>query len=244
MVDQETGEATGHDGSGGAPANRRAGLVSGGFPTRELDAREDLRTSAGGERTGAREGFGDGPAGGGPGEPGGVRRDTLEPSPIGEYLRRQRVLRGVTIEELCADTRIPLRSLERLERGEFDGETDGFVRGFVRTVAIALGLDPDDTIARMLREPAPGVWEGGPSGRRVKQGAVLSALAVVALIGFMLLQAGWRVLVEGDVEREVVVWRDPVRSLAEAAGVEVDPAGEIEPRSAPVAPVARNEPAP
>jgi hypothetical protein len=96
----------------------------------------------------------------------------------------------------------------------------------------------------MLREPAPGVWEGGPSGRRLRQGVVLAALAAVALIGFLLLQAGWRVLVEGDVEREVVLWRDPVRSLAEAAGVEVDPAGEIEPRPAPVAPIARNESAP
>jgi len=158
--------------------------------------------------------------------------DTFELSPIGEYLRRQRVLRGVSIEELSSITRIPLRSLERLEHGEFDGETDGFVRGFVRTVATAIGLDADDTISRMLKEPPVGVWERHQSGRRLKQAFAGVALLVTGIVAFLVLQAGWRLLVGSSVEdpgREVVVWRDPVRSLAEEIGVEVDPAGEIDP---------------
>ena len=72
--------------------------------------------------------------------------------PIGAYLARQRVLRGITLEQLADTTRIPLRSLARLEAGVFDTEPDGFARGFVRTVAKALGLPPDDTVARMLPE--------------------------------------------------------------------------------------------
>jgi len=158
--------------------------------------------------------------------------DPLEPSPIGAYLRRQRTLRGVSIEELGALTRIPLRSLERLEAGEFDGETDGFARGFVRTVAAAIGLDVDDTIARMLQEPTLGVWERHQSGRRLKQSLVAVVLIALCLIGFLVLQAGWRLLVGSnaqDPSRQIVIWRDPVRSLAEAAGVDVDPAGEIAP---------------
>jgi hypothetical protein len=158
--------------------------------------------------------------------------DTFESTPIGEYLRRQRMLRGVSIEELAAVTRIPLRSLARLEGGEFDGETDGFVRGFVRTVASAIGLDADDTIARMLQEPTPGVWERHQSSRRLKQSAVGVVLLVAGLISFLILQAGWRLLVGSnadDPSREIVIWRDPVRSLAEATGAEVDPAGEIAP---------------
>lgn len=158
--------------------------------------------------------------------------EPLESSPIGEYLRRQRMLRGISIEELASLTRIPLRSLQRLERGEFDGETDGFVRGFVRTVAAAIGLDADDTISRMLKEPPLGVWERHQSGRHVKQCLVGAALVVSGLIGFLVMQAGWRLLVGSSVEdlgREIVVWRDPLRSLAEATGAEVDPAGEIAP---------------
>lgn len=157
---------------------------------------------------------------------------TFEDAPIGEYLRRQRILRDVSLDELASMTRIPLRSLERLERGEFDGECDGFVRGFVRTVAIALGLDVDDAVARMLQEPAVGVWERHASGRRAKQVVTIGALAATLIVSLLVLQAGWRMLVGAsadDPSRAVVVWRDPVRSLAEAVGAEVDPAGEIDP---------------
>lgn len=158
--------------------------------------------------------------------------ETLEARPIGEYLRRQRSLRGISIEELSSLTRIPLRSLERLEGGEFDGETDGFVRGFVRTVALALGLDAEDTVSRMLKEPAAGAWERHQPGRRAKQWLAAITLFVMAVLCLLLLQAGWRVLVgsgSDDPDRQVIVWRDPVRSLAEATGAEVDPAGEIDP---------------
>src|SRR5690606_40006911 len=71
---------------------------------------------------------------------------------IGAYLARQRQLRGIGLDELARATRIPVRSLQRLEAGAFDLDPDGFARGFVRTVAIALGLSPEETIARMLPE--------------------------------------------------------------------------------------------
>ena len=170
-------------------------------------------------------------------EPSGSElRETFETRPIGEYLRRQRVLRGMSTEELASITRIPLRSLERLEGGQFDGETDGFVRGFVRTVANALGLDADDAISRMLHEPQPSAWERHSSGRGVKQGLVGVVLLGVLVVAFFVLRAGWNVLL-GEAStpgsREVVLWHDPVRALAEATGVQLDPAGEIDPRNRP-----------
>lgn len=159
--------------------------------------------------------------------------ETFESRPIGEYLRRQRLLRGMSAEELASITRIPLRSIERLESGLFDGETDGFVRGFVRTVANALGLDADDAISRMLREPTPGAWERNSSSRNVKQGLVGVALLLFLVMIFFVLRAGWNVLL-GEAStpgsREVVLWHDPVRALAEATGAQLDPAGEIGPR--------------
>jgi len=162
--------------------------------------------------------------------------ETFESRPIGEYLRRQRILRGMSIEELASITRIPLRSLERLESGQFDGETDGFIRGFVRTVAVALGLDADDAISRMLREPAPGAWEHDSSDRSLKQGLVALALLLILGVTFFVLRAGWNVLL-GEAStagaREVVLWHDPVRALAEATGVQLDPVGEIDPRIQP-----------
>jgi hypothetical protein len=73
---------------------------------------------------------------------------------VGQYLARQRRLRGVSLDELAVLTRIPRRSLERLESGAFDLHSDGFARGFVRTVAQALGLDVEDAVLRLLGEPA------------------------------------------------------------------------------------------
>ena len=159
---------------------------------------------------------------------------TFESRPIGEYLRRQRILRGMSAEELASITRIPLRSLERLESGQFDGETDGFVRGFVRTVATALGLDADDAISRMLREPAAGAWEPHLASHGSKRGLLLLALSITLVVGFFVLRAGWNLLLgtaSTPSSREVVLWQDPVRALAEASGVSLDPVGAIAPSS-------------
>jgi hypothetical protein len=171
-------------------------------------------------------------AGDGPESSGSEFSETFESRPIGEYLRRQRLLRGMSTEELASITRIPLRSLERLEGGQFDGETDGFVRGFVRTVANALGLDADDAISRMLPEPTPRVWERHSPRRGIKQAMVVIVLLLVLVATFFVLRAGWNVLL-GEAStpgsREVVLWHDPVRALAEATGARLDPAGEIDP---------------
>ena len=154
------------------------------------------------------------------------------------------MLREMTVEELSDLTRIPLRSLERLESGQFDGETDGFVRGFVRTVAEALGLDAEDAVSRMLQEAPASAWEKHGPGRSAKQ--TFAIVVFLLFVGFALLglRAIWNLLL-GDasqpVSREVVLWRDPVRALAEATGERVDPKQEIEPRK-PAAMSARRAP--
>ena len=73
-----------------------------------------------------------------------------ERSSLGHYLASQRRLRGISLEELAARTRIPGRNLERLESGVMDGDSDGLSRGLVRIVAHALGLDPDDAVMRLI----------------------------------------------------------------------------------------------
>ena len=145
---------------------------------------------------------------------------------IGAYIRTQRRLRDVSLEELSQRTRIPIRSLERLESGAFDGEPDGFVRGFVRTVAGGLGLDPDDTLMRMLTEPA------GGAGHVFRAGLPPRAwLAIAGLVaGVALLLASARLLstppAQEPFEPETVLRRDPVRALAEAQAAEQAEAGQ------------------
>lgn len=108
------------------------------------------------------------------------------PEAIGAYLSRQRRLRGISLEALHKTTQIPLRSLERLEAGAFDKKPDGFVRGLVRTVAEALGLDPSETVTRMLRE-AVAPEESARLGPLSKQHIlVLGALALLLVVGLAL----------------------------------------------------------
>lgn len=146
------------------------------------------------------------------------------PESIGAYLATQRRLRGITVEELARQTRIPLRSLERLEAGSFDGHVDGFVRGFVRTVAAALGLDADEALNRTLHEPAVSEVSGRAPRLSVKR--VLATAAFVVLLGALGLAVQMVAIsiakapaAGGSASAPIVVRRDPVRALAEAQGV-------------------------
>lgn len=142
---------------------------------------------------------------------------------IGRYLASQRELRGITLDELSARTKIPRRNLERLESGAFDAQTDGFVRGFVRTVAQALGLDSNETVMRMSGEPA-GADEDALWRRRTRVALVAVVLGGLLLLGLGLgLRQATRWIVEptgGPPDH--VFRRDALRSLAEeqAAGAQ------------------------
>jgi hypothetical protein len=154
-----------------------------------------------------------------------VAADAEERFALGSWLARQRELRGISREELSALTRLPLRSLERLEAGAYDGQQDGFVRGFVRTVALAIGLDPADAVARLLAEPAMRPGRSGPDVRRLALLGLAVALAAALLVGaFGLLRS----LLGRGVGAEVapIVRHDPVRALAIEHGLlSGDPAG-------------------
>ena len=141
-----------------------------------------------------------------------------EPS-IGRYLAEQRRLRAISLEELAQLTRIPRRSLERLESGAYDGEVDGFARGFVRAVAEGLGLDPEATVMRLQCEPPSDAAEIAGRMRRIRGALLAATLMLVALAGVALglWKLGELVLAPraepGGPER--VYRRDAVRELAE-----------------------------
>jgi hypothetical protein len=161
---------------------------------------------------------------------------------LGSWLAKQRQLRGIRLEELAALTRLPMRSLERLEAGAFDGQQDGFVRGFVRTVAVAIGLDPEDAVARMLAEPD------------VRRGSRLPDLRRVAVAGVGLAGAVALVLALWEIARApaandglgpppALVRHDAVRALALERGLLADEPGAAGP-PAVLLPEPMDEPAP
>jgi cytoskeleton protein RodZ len=67
---------------------------------------------------------------------------------FGENLRREREMRGVTLQEISSATKISVRFLQALENEQFDRVPGGiFTRSFIRTYARYLGLDEDQVLA-------------------------------------------------------------------------------------------------
>jgi len=75
---------------------------------------------------------------------------------LGSELRTARERAGLSLPELAARTRIPLKSLRALEENDFVSVPPGiFARSFIRTYAREVGIDPSDAVAefRAVTEP-------------------------------------------------------------------------------------------
>lgn len=90
---------------------------------------------------------------------------------FGERLQREREMRGVSIEEIAASTKIGSRLLRAIEQEDFDKLPGGiFNKGFIRAYAKYLGLNEDQTVAdylaaleqaqRPLGQPEPATGDG------------------------------------------------------------------------------------
>lgn len=67
---------------------------------------------------------------------------------FGDRLRREREMRGVSLDEIATATKIGTRSLKALEDEEFSKLPGGiFNKGFVRAYARFLGIDEDQAVA-------------------------------------------------------------------------------------------------
>jgi cytoskeletal protein RodZ len=77
----------------------------------------------------------------------------MSSTPFGEHLKREREMRGVSLEEIAAATRISTRFLEALENERWEELPGGvFNRGFIRSIAHFLGLDEDALVAEYALE--------------------------------------------------------------------------------------------
>lgn len=69
---------------------------------------------------------------------------------VGEELRRARLARGFTLEQVSAATRVTYERLDAIERNNVVGMPLVYVRGYVREFAREVGLDPDDVTERYI----------------------------------------------------------------------------------------------
>jgi cytoskeleton protein RodZ len=88
---------------------------------------------------------------------------------FGENLRREREMRGVSLQEICDATKISVRMLKAMEADQFDKLPGGiFTRSFVRAYIRYLGLD-EEAIMAELQLAAPSAAQPTDLGRMNQQ---------------------------------------------------------------------------
>lgn len=81
----------------------------------------------------------------------------------GEYLKRERELRGVELQKVFEVTRAPLKYLNAIEADDYDSlPHPTFVKGYIRAYCRHLGIDDNDAVLRYemyMREKTAGPHE-------------------------------------------------------------------------------------
>ncbi len=118
---------------------------------------------------------------------------------IGDRLRHARESRGMSLDEVATQTRIPIRHLQHIEREEWDAlPATTYCVGFAKAYANAVGLNGPE-MARELRErlggtrtraPAPEYYEPADPARVPPRSTLLIAVIVLAVfvVGYLI----WR----------------------------------------------------
>ena len=116
---------------------------------------------------------------------------------FGEELRRERLIREVSLEEISGATKISVRLLTALEKSDLTKlPAPVFTRGFIRSYSRHLGLDPDEMVNAYLADLAPEKSREAPKkgglrarflrGRRAAAGTlVVSVAATLLLLGLI-----------------------------------------------------------
>ncbi|HWT12369.1 MAG TPA: RodZ domain-containing protein [Allosphingosinicella sp.] len=125
--------------------------------------------------------------------------DQFQSRTIGERLHEAREAKGLSLEDVASQTRIPVRHLQHIEREEWDAlPAITYCVGFVRSYANIVGLDGAE-LGRELRErlggtrtraPAPEYYQPADPARVPPRSLALiaAALAALLIIGYAL----WR----------------------------------------------------
>ncbi len=116
----------------------------------------------------------------------------------GERLRSAREEAGMSLAQVSAETRIPERHLELIDKGDFDAlPARTYAVGFSRSYAKAVGLDPGEITEQVrdelgrtehVHQPRAATFEPGDPARVPSRGlAIASVFAIILLIvgGFM-----------------------------------------------------------
>lgn len=68
---------------------------------------------------------------------------------LGEYLKKERESKGISIEEIANISRVSIRFLRAIEKNDYKNlPSEVFIKGFLKAYARCLKLNPDDVISK------------------------------------------------------------------------------------------------
>ncbi|MBW1980559.1 MAG: helix-turn-helix domain-containing protein [Deltaproteobacteria bacterium] len=157
---------------------------------------------------------------------------------LGEYLRSEREARGISLEEIVADTKISLLMLNALEAGNTTQlPAPVLVKGFLRAYAERVGLDPEAVVLRyqdLIEEESTGdealvkFHERQIRSSRTRKGLLLGAgaAAILGVAGVIL----WLILhFQPQLPSGGLPQVGPQETAAPSAAVEKQPSSKSSP---------------
>jgi len=149
---------------------------------------------------------------------------------VGERLRTAREEKGMSLEDIAAQTRIPQRHLESIEKSEWDRlPAPTYTIGFARSYATCVGLDRVD-IADQLRTEiggsrpqtmiSPEVFEPADPARTMPKSLVFGAIAAVILLVLVMTWLNKRSLEQPDESTANAPAATPPAAPAPVAGTQ------------------------
>ena len=120
-------------------------------------------------------------------------------SSFGERMRREREMRGITLEAISEKTKITTRTLEALEKDDFDKLPGGiFNKGFVRSYAQFLGMNEEQVLKDFIavagdpEQPLPDPPVKQEEVPQPKEPRPWGRIALAATAAVLVLYGSWK----------------------------------------------------
>ena len=111
---------------------------------------------------------------------------------FGEYLKEARLLKGLSVRDVCHETKLSRHMVESIEAGNRSIlPEDVYLKSFVRTMAFACGADPEKALELLSKQTPPtkerlSFYTPSKQNKGLLMTLVLAGVVVASLLFFWL----------------------------------------------------------